>query len=286
VTEGLLTIRSGDWVIEVDGARGGQIVRADWRGHHVLAPGVQGRNAVDQHAGCFPLVPFSNRIRGGQFVFNGREVNLPPPEYASPHALHGTGWRADWHGEATGPNAARMTLAHEPGAWPWHYRAEQVVRVEGGQLVVTLTLTNLDIVSMPAGIGLHPYFVRPEGFWLKTGVSGRWASEPGEPGLPVRREDAPLDLSAPGLDHCFHGWDGAAEFGGREGLQLTLTGSGAFRNLVIYTPPGKPYFCAEPVSHVNNALNMTGLAPSESMAVLAPGESVSGTMTLLPRLAG
>jgi aldose 1-epimerase len=151
---------------------------------------------------------------------------------------------------------------------------------------VTLTLTNLDAAAMPAGIGLHPYFGRPDGFWLKAGVSGRWATEPGEPGLPLRREAAPEDLSAAGLDHCFYGWDGVAEFGGREGLQLTLTGSGAFGNLVIYTPPGKPYVCAEPVSHVNNAINMSGLAPSESMALLAPAEALSGTMTLSARLTG
>ncbi len=286
MTDGLQTLQSGDWSVELDGARGGQIVQADWRGHHVLAPGIHGRDAADQDAGCFPLVPFSNRIRGGQFVFNGREVNLPPPEYAAPHALHGAGWRADWRVELAGPDAARMTFTHSPGAWPWRYRAEQVLRVEGDALSLTLTLTNLDAVSMPAGIGLHPYFVRPDGFWLKTGVTGRWASDTGEPGLPIRREAAPPHLSAPGLDHCFYGWDGAAEFGGREGLHLTLTGSGALRNLVIYTPPGKSYFCAEPVSHVNDAINMSGLAPQESMSALAPGESLSGTMTLSARQAG
>lgn len=285
MTEGLQTVRAGDWSVELDGERGGQIVRADWRGHHILAPGSHGRDAADQHAGCFPLVPFSNRIRGAHFVFEGREVTLLPPEYPAHHALHGAGWRADWRAELAGPGAARMTFTHLPGAWPWYYRAEQIVRVDGDKLSVTLTLANLDAAVMPAGIGLHPYFGRPGGFWLKAGVSGRWATDPREPGLPVRREAAPEDLSAPGLDHCFSGWDGAAAFGGREGLQLTLTGSGAFRNLVIYTPPGKPYFCAEPVSHVNNAINMSGLAPSESMAVLAPGETLSGTMTLSARLA-
>lgn len=278
-------IRHGDWRVEFDSANGGQIVRADWRGRPVLAPGQTGRAAADQHAGCFPLVPFSNRIRDGQFRFEGRDVILPPPEYAAPHALHGLGWRARWETAQTGPGTAQMAFTHTPGGWPWRYRADQRIDLDANRLTVTLSLTNLDTSDMPAGIGLHPYFVRPDGFWLEAATGGRWASAPGEPGLPVHREAAPPALQATGLDHCFFGWDGTVRFGGRSGLELTLSASPTLGNLVIYTPPGKPYFCAEPVSHANDVVHLEAAAPAERMVNLRPGETLSGSMRIEAELA-
>ncbi|WP_291198403.1 aldose 1-epimerase [Hyphomonas sp.] len=270
-------------MVELDPAHGGQIVRADWQGLPALAPGQAGRAAADQHGGCFPLVPFSNRIRDAAFRFLGREIHLPPPEYMEPHALHGTGWRTSWSAEASGPGNARMWFEHPRGPWPWRYRAEQTVSLEAGQLHISLSILNLDSEPMPAGIGLHPYFVRPQGLWLNAHTGGRWATLTGETGLPHARDAAPEDLGAPGHDHCFFGWDRRAEFGGADGLAVSITASPALGNLVIYTPPDEAYFCLEPVSHVNNAVNMDALAQAEQMAVLAPGEQLQGAMTISVR---
>jgi aldose 1-epimerase len=279
-------LEHGDWRVELDGERGGQIVRADWRGLPVLAPGRFGRVAAEQDAGCFPLVPYSNRIRNGRFQLDGREIALPPPVYAAPHALHGFGWRNAWRVEASGAGAARMQLDHAPGDWPWRYRAEQIVRVKGDTLEITLTLTNLDRSPMPAGIGLHPYFVRPARLVLTASVEGRWASAPDAPGLPVGRDAAPAYLGQPGLDHCFNGWDGHAEFSGEAGLGLKLTATPSLGNLVIYTPPGQPFFCLEPVSHVNDAANLGENAnPGERLLMLLQDQTLSGQMTIEARLA-
>lgn len=281
--DGGLILREGDWRVELDPANGGQVVRADWRGRPVLAPGRCGRAPAEQQAGCFPLVPFSNRIRDGRFDFRGREVCLLPPEYSAPHALHGLGWRSAWSAELSGPGAARMWFDHEPGGWPWRYRAEQVLRIGPAGLEIMISVTNLDTGPMPAGIGLHPYFVRPDGLQLTAATHGRWITRPGDTGLPSGRAPAPEDLGAPGLDHCFFGWDGKAEFAGLDAPALSLTATPALGNLVLYTPPGEPYFCAEPVSHVSNGVNMTGLAQAEQMAVLAPGELLQGAMTVSVR---
>ncbi|MGH1559503.1 hypothetical protein ACRAWD_21235 [Caulobacter segnis] len=73
----------------------------------------------------FPLVPFCNRIPNGRFVFEGREVVLPPNLAGHPHALHGQGWRAGWTVDKAEGNEAVLSYAHAPDAWPWAYRAEQ-----------------------------------------------------------------------------------------------------------------------------------------------------------------
>ena len=53
--------------------------------------------------------------------------------------------------------------------------------------------------------------------------------------------------------------------------------------LVIFTPAGEDFFCAEPVSHCTDAFNLAAAgADGTGMAVLAPGAELSGTVTLSP----
>jgi len=49
-----------------------------------------------------------------------------------------------------------------------------------------------------------------------------------------------------------------------------LSATEPLRNLVIYIPPERPYFCVEPVSHVPGALGATRLAA---------GATLKGTVT-------
>lgn len=43
-------------------------------------------------ASCYPLVPYSNRIRDAQLRFGGRDYALARNFGAHPHAIHGIGW--------------------------------------------------------------------------------------------------------------------------------------------------------------------------------------------------
>ena len=49
--------------------------------------------------------------------------------------------------------------------------------------------------------------------------------------------------------------------------------------LVVYTPQLREYFAVEPVSHVNNALNMPS-AEQHGVVTLPPGDAMSATMKL------
>ena len=55
------------------------------------------------------------------------------------------------------------------------------------------------------------------------------------------------------FDHRFAGWRGAALL--RD--EACRCGSARLPYLVVYTPAHLPFYCVEPVSHVNNALQMT-----------------------------
>jgi aldose 1-epimerase len=92
---------------------------------------------------------------------------------------------------------------------------------------------------------------------------------------------AGLDQSTDTLtvDHCFDGWGGALHL--RDAL-MHITVRSALSRLVVFTTPERDNIAVEPVSHVNNALNLmatTGAsADSLGVRVLQPGESWSCSM--------
>jgi aldose 1-epimerase len=82
------------------------------------------------------------------------------------------------------------------------------------------------------------------------------------------------------LDNCFGGWNGAAEIAWPErDLSLAITADPLFGHLVIYVPPGRDFFCVEPVSHANDGFNLAARGVADTgVRVLAPGESLRGAV--------
>ncbi len=49
-----------------------------------------------QSVGCFPLLPFGNRLEGNEFFFNGQSFHLEPNMLPEPLYRHGDGWLGWW----------------------------------------------------------------------------------------------------------------------------------------------------------------------------------------------
>ncbi len=275
--------------LEIDPAHGSVIRRFAWRqgGAEVdlLRPAPAG-STDPLDSGCFPLVPFSNRIGLGRFQWNGRTVQLHSNMMGG-HAIHGHGWRRAWQVERHDAARALLAYDYEPGDWPFAYRAELSFELSDDALAATLTVKNRGDETMPAGLGFHPYFGRRQEGGLRADVSGVWLNS--DTMLPVRHvavqppENLVGGWHPPGadyLDHCFTGWSGTATIDlSQAGKTLTLTGGGALRYLVAYAPDGADFFCAEPVSNINNAVNLRDQADT-GLVALEPGAAMSTTMTL------
>jgi len=51
--------------------------------------------------------------------------------------------------------------------------------------------------------------------------------------------------------------------------------------VIIFSPPGKPFFAVEPVSHANNGFNLFAEGqPGTGIQVLEPGQTLSGRFRL------
>ena len=66
------------------------------------------------------------------------------------------------------------------------------------------------------------------------------------------------------------------------GWGLRLAAGEPFRHLVVFTSPARASIAIEPVSHVNNAVNLAAARDDTGLVILAPGASLSGSLTLTP----
>ncbi len=223
-------------------------------------------------AGCFPLVPYANRIAEGRFAFAGEAHKLRRNFGDHPHSLHGVGWQRPWQVIEAGEACAVLRLDHDGGPdWPWVFAATQEIALGAGGLTATLRIENRDTRPMPAGLGFHPYFPLHATTRLRFTAETLWLA--GESLLPT--EPVPADrfgdwaagaavAGASLIDNAYAGWDGRTKIidGDR---RLIIEAEGASW-LHLYRPPDAGFFCVEPVSHMPDALNRD--AP---MTVLAPG---------------
>lgn len=232
---------------------------------------------------CFPLVPWSNRIGGAGFVFEGRTVALQPNRAGEPCPIHGEGWQQAWAVAAQTESNVHLVLDRSKGT-PFRYVADLSYSLHGSALEVSLRVRNCGVDVLPFGLGLHPWMPRSEGVRLRARAAGVW--QRGDDGLPVAPVAIPDDwnftemrrLPERAIDNVFTGWDGQAEVHWPE-TGTTLRMSANMGYYIVYTRPGADFFCFEPVDHMINAHNLPGGPARHGLTLLGPGQVLSRSVT-------
>ena len=280
---GVLALNNEHLSLLLAPALGGSIVRLDWLtpdGPRPVLRGADGMPSSVLETASFPLVPYSNRIRGGCFAFRGRQVRIAPNMPPDPSPLHGQAWLGAWKVESASDFSATLVFRHDPGEWPWRYEARQRFDLTGTSLDIALSCHNLSDEPMPCGLGQHPYFPCTPETRLDTEVEGAWTID--ENVLPVERVPAEgrYDLRnrhvcGQDLDHGFDGWSGRGTIRTpREPFAIEMSSPEA-RCFQLYSPRAGGLFVAEPVTHTNAALNAPERDwPRLGLRVLEPGEEM------------
>ncbi|WP_426319159.1 aldose 1-epimerase [Pseudoduganella sp. R-43] len=293
----MIELRSGGLRAVVLPAVGGGLARLDWAGN----PGCAGALAAEPvpvlrpladgvaqpqpgQLACFPLVPWSNRIAPGGFEFQDRRITPAPTREGEPCPIHGEGWRMPWHVEARDECSVVLSLYRRDGS-PFAFTAHMAYTLSDNVLRVTLKVTNNGRHPLPFGLGLHPWMPCPDDARLRAVADGVWLS--GADKLPAGRSalppgwnfcgEAPRPLPSDGVDNAFTGWDGKAQIDWPS-RRLRLHISTDMGYYILYVPPGKDFFCFEPVDHPVNAHNLPGGATAHGLTVLAPGQDLRRTV--------
>lgn len=267
-----LILRRGGAEVSLLPHLGGAIGGFSVDGRNVLRP-TPGDATDPLETACFPLVPYANRIAGGRFTFAGTSHELPSSHPVFPYPIHGLGWVKPWMMAEEGEASVVLTCSHAADEhWPWDWSAMQRFELADDGLRISLELVNTSEQAMPAGLGVHPYFVRNPEDVLQFGAAGLWQGDEGM--IPVRplAADALGDFASGAVpssqsltDNCYFGWTGTARWG--DGIILEARGSSF---LHVFAPPGEDFICLEPTSQMPDALNRPDFADAGG-TVLRPG---------------
>lgn len=231
--------------------------------------------------GAYVMAPWTNRAGAAPMTIAGRAVDLPA-NFPDGTAIHGQVFRAPWRHTGEGGFA----VEREGAGWPWAYAVTADVSVEGPRLRLRYRLRNPSDAPMPAGIGLHPWWVRP----VEVALAAR-AVHPRNGDLEAEHVEArgswALDGGQPrgGLDATWLDLDpaevrlGWPETGISATLRMRTDGEGP--HVAVATPAEPDAVAVEPVTHLPWALDRSARGLPGGIRLLSPGASLSLELDLV-----
>ena len=238
----------------------------------------------------FPLVPYSNRIRKGKFVYWGIMRKVPKNKSGMSDPIHGDGWVSVWEVAEQKDNSVTLKLVHnkENGGFPFSYESYLTYALDGKTLKITLNVKNIATLPMPCGLGIHPFFVKSADATVEFKAKTVWAHEldavvNGPYKLPEKWSFSPAKkLENAEFDTCFGGFDGEAAVSyPKTGLSIRMKAEPDFGHIVLFAPRNKSFFALEPVTNANDAFNLaTASVIGTGIKSLGPGEVLEETVEL------
>jgi aldose 1-epimerase len=291
-----LTLASPDGALEATFAPGAGMIGCSLRhrGEELLhqGDGLAAYAADGTTCGIPLLYPWANRLADFGFEFGGRSVAL---ERSSPLLqrdanglpIHGLLTACPyWHRTvSTDAQSARLTAELDFGAhrdliaaFPFPHRVRIDVRLAGTALTIATTVTAQG-AALPISFGYHPYFQIPgaprERWEIELPVGEQLALDermiPTGARLPVLNEPGPL--GARSFDDGYAKLEPGRPFvAAGAGRRIEVRFGEHFQYAQVYSPPGAPFICFEPMTAPTNALRS-----GEDLPVLPQGESFTAT---------
>jgi len=243
--------------------------------------------------GSYVMAPWSNRIAGGVFEFEGERYPLRK-NFRDGTAIHGDVRTRPWEVLDSGGERFEAQLDSrdfEDFNFPYALRFHQTLELLGDRLVVQFTTENVDERCVPAGLGFHPFVLRrltwrDDDVILVVPADEVYPAVGCIPVAPAQPVEGPADLRGlrrlanPGLDHCYTGLTSdeirIIYKGSRTEVRFNFDES--FTHAVVYAPNfedglPRPFVAVEPVTNANDGFNLLAKGwKGTGVRVLEPGE--------------
>jgi aldose 1-epimerase len=289
VRSGPVTITDGESIVTIRPDLGCGLERYDFK-HQPMFRRAEPGVTKPFDLGLILLAPFSNRISGGGFSFDGRFHRLEPNVPGEAFPIHG-GAFGDVFGLNDRDPASASFTALTSGAGPYEYRVDVEYALRSGALDVDMRIRNQGEIALPFGGGLHPWLPRtplcslqafakrvqlqderylPAGF-APIGEHKAWNFKRARP------------LPDGWINNCFSGWNGQAVIRWPERRMELHVASIDAEHFIVYSPGADAdFFCFEPVTHVIDAHNLPGGPAQHGLVILKPGHAIAFRCGFIP----
>ena len=257
------------------------------------------------------LFPFPNRIRGGTWRFEGQVYHFDKPA-ASPTSIHGLLLNRPYRvaSQAADENGAMLSCTLDSREFPdigrqfpFPFSITMTYALRNAVLSMDVEVQNTGSRNMPMGFGIHPYFrvalsanadaasavirVPAAAYWeldadsVPTGkkfdAAGDLDLRPGKPfaGLRLDHVFTDVQMESDGFSRC-------VIENGDTGHGMVVESDARFRELVVYTPPGRDTICFEPYTCPTDAINLEAKGVPAGVIILAPQETFAATVRIKP----
>ncbi|WP_340687838.1 aldose 1-epimerase family protein [Amycolatopsis coloradensis] len=248
----------------------------------------------DSHMGKI-LLPWSDRIAGGKYRFDGIDYETPITEHWSGCAIHGLAAFLPWTLVKQSGNLLRLgSVLYPQYGYPFLLKFQTEYLLEKAGLRVTLTATNAGDRPAPFGSGYHPYFkTAPKIEDAKLTVAASTYLINDDNGIPTGRSavagtandfrtptligPAKLDLAYTDLIRT-SAESTLAELETPDGHKIQLWADDKNKYLLVYSDdyaegrPARQAIAIEPVTSPGNSFNS-----GENLIVLNPGQTFRST---------
>lgn len=225
------------------------------------------------------LFPFPNRLKYGQYSFEGKNYAFPHNDIELPNALHGMVHDREFTIDTQGENHARLKLSYggEEERYPFPFDLFITYQLKETGLETELEVVNTGSGNMPCGFGWHPYFYTEEYEKAELKLPTLKQVEIDDLMIPTGRKgpfntfDAFEKVSKQVLDTCFKLNPTKNKFVSllklSNGNIVEVWQDSNFEYLQVFTPKEKTSVAIEPMT-----CNIDALNNGEGLRILAPQE--------------
>jgi len=269
-------LTDGELEVEVLPELGAPLHRVRAFGHDIMRtpPDPSMHRADPFFWGGYVMAPWCNPVEPDVMEIGGRRVELGV-NFRDGTAIHGQVYVAPWS-DAGGEGQYAIRAGGD--GWPWPYEVGARYSVASATLRMELRVTNLADEPMPAGIGIHPWFLRPIEVAIHaasvypSNMATEAEPEPVTGALDLRTL-APMPDD---LDGCWADLDDPAVVTRWPGLGLTMRmHAGATSPVIVAASPRDVDAVAiEPETHAPQAIRRLRGNEPLGLEWLAPGASL------------